>query len=271
MDEQQSYNRWMPTTAAPLPSNYYNFHPLQASQPQQMSDFPIFLDPTVPSHSHRPYLHQRDPHGHQRNGGAEGMLAPVTNSYYMPPVCTLPTLNQPYPGTFSELSETYMYPRRHSPVSSLVPATDPETVRQSRSASFNSTGAFPADVSQTASHSDFSRQGSPSVTDLSGYGYLNVDGTWSCAFAGCTSRATFTRGCDLRKHYKRHTKSLFCRHEGCPQSREGGFSSKKDRARHEAKHNPGILCEWTGCERVFSRVDNMVSEAKAEVMEGYEH
>jgi len=42
----------------------------------------------------------------------------------------------------------------------------------------------------------------------------------------------------------------------------GGFSSKKDRVRHEAKHNPRILCEWIGadggmCGRKFSRVDNM--------------
>lgn len=99
---------------------------------------------------------------------------------------------------------------------------------------------------------------------------------WRCAYPGCTSRATFTRGCDLRKHYNRHSKHLFCRVEGCPQSEaaaagrakstdqplSGGFSSKKDRARHEAKHNPGIKCEWRGlegeeCGRVFSRMDNM--------------
>lgn len=99
---------------------------------------------------------------------------------------------------------------------------------------------------------------------------------WRCAYPGCTSRATFTRGCDLRKHYNRHSKHLFCRVEGCPQSEAaaasrakstdqpltGGFSSKKDRARHEAKHNPGIKCEWRGpegeeCGRVFSRMDNM--------------
>jgi hypothetical protein len=100
----------------------------------------------------------------------------------------------------------------------------------------------------------------------------------------------FTRGCDLRKHFNRHSKHLFCRVKGCPQSEEacaagesngsrgsilggggsggggggggGGFSSKKDRARHEAKHNPGIRCEWRGpegeeCGRVFSRMDNM--------------
>jgi hypothetical protein len=102
--------------------------------------------------------------------------------------------------------------------------------------------------------------------------------TWRCAYPGCTSRALFTRGCDLRKHFNRHSKHLFCRVEGCPQSEAcaladsssrrgsasggGGFSSKKDRARHEAKHNPGIRCEWRGsegeeCGRVFSRMDNM--------------
>jgi hypothetical protein len=97
---------------------------------------------------------------------------------------------------------------------------------------------------------------------------------WRCAYPGCTSRATFTRGCDLRKHYNRHSKHLFCRVDGCPQSQAaaasrsidgtitGGFSSKKDRARHEAKHNPGIKCEWKGpggeeCGRIFSRMDNM--------------
>jgi hypothetical protein len=93
------------------------------------------------------------------------------------------------------------------------------------------------------------------------WGVRNANGTWSCAYPSCSSRSTFNRGCDLRKHYKRHTKSLFCRHEGCPQATEGGFSSKKDRARHEAKHDPKIVCEWEGCDRLFSRVDNMVSPA----------
>ena len=262
MEDQQNLSRWMTTGATTIPVSSYSFQPLQASQSHHLNGFPIFLDNSVSSQPNRAYDHQRQSHAHQRNGSVESMLGPSTNSYYMPPVNALPTLNQTYPGNFTELSDNYMYPRRHSPGSSLVPATDPQTTRQSRSASFNSTGAFATDVSQAASHSDFSRGGSPSITDLSGYGYLNVDGTWSCAFPGCTSRATFTRGCDLRKHYKRHTKSLFCRHEGCPQAKEGGFSSKKDRARHEAKHNPGILCEWGGCERVFSRVDNMVCPIK---------
>ena len=121
-----------------------------------------------------------------------------------------------------------------------------------------------------------------SSTSLHAYGITvpSADPTtqaWRCAYPGCTSRATFIRGCDLRKHYNRHSKHLFCRVDGCPQSQAaaeaaarpqidgvltGGFSSKKDRARHEAKHNPGIRCEWKGpegeeCGRVFSRMDNM--------------
>ncbi|KKK12236.1 hypothetical protein ARAM_006642 [Aspergillus rambellii] len=93
--------------------------------------------------------------------------------------------------------------------------------------------------------------------DLSQYGTQTAAGTWRCAYPGCSSTAVFRRGCDLRKHYNRHRKYLFCRYEGCPQAVHGGFSSKKDRDRHEAKHNPEIPCEWEGCNRVFSRVDNM--------------
>jgi len=103
------------------------------------------------------------------------------------------------------------------------------------------------------------RAESPGHADLNMYGFVNAEGSWSCAYPGCTSRAVFTRGCDLRKHHKRHTKSFFCRYPGCTQATGGGFSSKKDLARHEAKHNPGVVCEWAGCDRIFSRVDNMVS------------
>ncbi|KAL4967937.1 putative C2H2 transcription factor [Aspergillus stella-maris] len=101
--------------------------------------------------------------------------------------------------------------------------------------------------------------------DLTLYGTPSPShpGTWQCAYPSCTSPSLFRRGCDLRKHYNRHRKHLFCRHDGCPQANPNvpgaGFSSKKDRDRHEAKHNPGIRCEWhsQGCGRVFSRVDNM--------------
>ncbi|MCJ1336195.1 hypothetical protein MMC09_001471 [Bachmanniomyces sp. S44760] len=103
-----------------------------------------------------------------------------------------------------------------------------------------------------------SRSPSPNPSDLANYGIQNEDRhTWRCAYPGCASKAIFVRGCDLRKHYRRHSKNFFCRHEGCPQATEGGFSSKKDRARHEAKHNPGVPCEAAGCDRVFSRQDNM--------------
>ncbi|MCJ1227421.1 hypothetical protein MMC12_004076 [Toensbergia leucococca] len=103
-----------------------------------------------------------------------------------------------------------------------------------------------------------SRSTSPNVADLQNFGILNTDGSsWRCAYPGCASQVIFTRGSDLRKHFRRHSKSLFCRHEGCPQSTEGGFSTKKDRDRHEAKHAPMVPCDYEGCERIFSRVDNM--------------
>ena len=130
-----------------------------------------------------------------------------------------------------------------------------ERSRPSRATSFGSN----ASSTRSYSQSDVSRDVSPNASEMARWGYRNENGTWSCSYPGCSSRSTFNRGCDLRKHYKRHTKSLFCRVEGCPQATEGGFSSKKDRARHEAKHNPSILCEWEGCDRLFSRVDNMVN------------
>lgn len=130
-----------------------------------------------------------------------------------------------------------------------------------------STNPWPQQSWQTLQQEDFDgsvaggisdNSGSTSPTDLQNFGYQLQDGvSWRCAHPGCTSTAVFTRGCDLRKHFRRHTKSLFCRHDDCPQSIDGGFSSKKDRDRHEAKHKPGVSCEWEGCDRVFSRVDNM--------------
>lgn len=106
--------------------------------------------------------------------------------------------------------------------------------------------------------SDISRSVSPNPADLRNFGVSLPDGrSWRCAYPNCTSQAIFTRGCDLRKHFRRHTKSLFCSHEDCPQSNEGGFSSRKDLARHEARHAPAVPCSHPDCERVFSRVDNM--------------
>ena len=104
-----------------------------------------------------------------------------------------------------------------------------------------------------------SRASSPgNPSDLQNFGYPLGDGvSWKCAYPGCSSQSVFTRGCDLRKHFRRHEKTLFCRYDGCSAATEGGFSSRKDRDRHEAKHRPDIPCEWRGCGRVFSRVDNM--------------
>ncbi|MCJ1283748.1 hypothetical protein MMC26_003079 [Xylographa opegraphella] len=108
-----------------------------------------------------------------------------------------------------------------------------------------------------------SRSTSPHTHDLNNYGFLNSDQrSWRCAYPGCASKAVFVRPCDLRKHFNRHSKSYHCRYDGCAQATEGGFSSKKDRARHEAKHNPGVPCEWEGCERIFSRRDNMLDHVR---------
>lgn len=167
---------------------------------------------------------------------------------------------------------------------------------------------YPADFSNTEQSAGQSHRSPSSPLHTYGIVVHSPDSTegpaWRCAYPSCTSRAIFTRGCDLRKHYNRHSKHLFCRIKGCPQSESaciaaaqqstrsgssshrdisrqnssnsgssrsrstsdfltsGGFSSKKDRARHEAKHNPGIRCEWHGpngeeCARMFSRMDNM--------------
>nr|AUB51319.1 transcription factor [Trichoderma hypoxylon] len=91
----------------------------------------------------------------------------------------------------------------------------------------------------------------------------------TCPFPGCKSTALFTTGRDFRRHYRQHFKRFFCRFEECSQSTNDpgdagkkGFATRKDRARHEAKHNPGIRCQWRDnngeqCTRTFSRMDNM--------------
>ncbi|KAL4888264.1 hypothetical protein BDV59DRAFT_211238 [Aspergillus ambiguus] len=93
--------------------------------------------------------------------------------------------------------------------------------------------------------------------DFRNYGTQNPDGTWRCTYPSCKSQMAFRRACDLRKHHNRHQKHLFCRYKGCAQGVQGGFSSKKDRERHETKHNPKVPCEQPDCRRMFSRIDNM--------------
>ena len=91
----------------------------------------------------------------------------------------------------------------------------------------------------------------------------------TCPFPECKSTAIFTTGRDFRRHYRQHFKRFFCRYEECPQSVSDlseagnkGFATRKDRTRHEAKHNPAIQCKWRSpsgeqCSRTFSRMDNM--------------
>lgn len=182
----------------------------------------------------------------------QSLYQPAQPSWQAPP-----TMHQPSLSAYSPPQQSYEYAQPVAP--SISPYAQPgpvQAARQVRAPSFHS-----VDDSGTGGEEEedtFSRGSSPGQADLSVYGYLNEKGTWSCAYPGCTSRAVFTRGCDLRKHHKRHTKSFFCRYPSCSQSTDGGFSSKKDLARHEAKHNPGVVCEWEGCDRIFSRVDNMV-------------
>lgn len=179
-------------------------------------------------------------------------IVPSNYPYEQQTVTSFPQYSEP--GAFSpEL--TAAGPSRTS--TGYLSPDEADQSRMSRSTSFASN----ASSVQSYSETDASRDASPSASEMAKWGRRNANGSWSCAYPGCSSRSTFNRGCDLRKHYKRHTKSLFCRHEGCPQHTEGGFSSKKDRARHEAKHDPKIVCEWEGCDRLFSRVDNMVSSS----------
>lgn len=94
--------------------------------------------------------------------------------------------------------------------------------------------------------------------DVYSMGYQDEEGQWKCKHDGCLSKKVFTRACDLRKHYRSHQKLFFCSEIDCPWFRIG-FSSRKDCRRHKASHEPNIRCPVDDCDRVFSRVDNMVS------------
>lgn len=227
--------------------------------------FPSSSCQSPPSIMYSPPLHQMT-HRPPATQPGPGQIYPPAHDYR-------PMVSSPYPphafwtSQPSPMPQTHVMHSTYPPLSGLNSAQtlapdsallsqQMRTTRPSRSHSASSSLGIPSTADR--SPPSLSRSLSPSSPDLRAYGFPNKNGTWSCAYPGCTSRAVFTRGCDLRKHHKRHTKSFFCRHEGCPQATGGGFSSKKDLARHEAKHNPGVLCDWEGCDRVFSRVDNMV-------------
>lgn len=159
--------------------------------------------------------------------------------------------------SFSPYSDFSGLPASAPTVGPSTGYLSPDQAARARPSRAHSAAASVASSTKSL-YSDVSRSASPSAAEMGRWGIRKQDGSWRCSYPGCTSRSSFTRGCDLRKHFKRHTKSLFCRTEGCPQATEGGFSSRKDRARHEAKHNPAVRCEWEDCPRMFSRVDNMV-------------
>ncbi|XP_014561670.1 hypothetical protein COCVIDRAFT_22312 [Bipolaris victoriae FI3] len=235
--------------------------------------YPSSTCQSPPSIMYSPPLHHMSHRPSTTMAGHGGM--------YTPPHDYRPIMESPYPPHPFWTSQAQSVPMPQVSSYAYPPYTDmgsppilshdstllsqyPGATRPSRSHSTSSSvghgiaSSIPSETSPPA----LSRSLSPSSPDLRAYGIPNKNGTWSCAYPGCTSRAVFTRGCDLRKHHKRHTKSFFCRHGDCPQSQGGGFSSKKDLARHEAKHNPGVLCDWDGCDRVFSRVDNMRDHVK---------
>ena len=202
---------------------------------------------------------------------------PTRDLYQSPPFpnmsSTVPT--EPYDAFSISTSEQWLsVPGQNPPpLSDPIPESFfsiPRSIPSQNTSLYPST-ATTVSITSSSPPGSFSDPDSPpppssasNASDLSNYGIPTGEGTWRCAHPGCSSQSTFRRGCDLRKHFNRHQKYLFCRHEGCPQSMhhgpqsaQNGFSSKKDRARHEAKHNPGVLCEGEGCGRVFSRVDNM--------------
>ncbi|KAH0833706.1 hypothetical protein AYO21_04453 [Fonsecaea monophora] len=263
-------NQWFPY------SNYPQPPPLLPYDPTSSTHFPTFNSHHQHHHPH-PSAHVIPPTPQD--------VQPSHFDFNQPPTSGIPSTHhlaaspvfsqvshhssQSHRGSVSSMS------RSCSPISSLSRGGHPDSLRpalRSNSTSSNtSLHAYGIPVTEPTSLIMTSLHPSSPSAHNGG-----VAQSWRCAYPGCTSRATFTRGCDLRKHYNRHSKHLFCRVDGCPQSEAaaaaraksadqpltGGFSSKKDRARHEAKHNPGIKCEWRGpegeeCGRVFSRMDNM--------------
>ncbi|KAI5851109.1 hypothetical protein DFP73DRAFT_536011 [Morchella snyderi] len=80
-----------------------------------------------------------------------------------------------------------------------------------------------------------------------------------CQFPGDANSAPcgkeFDRKCDLKKHAKRHVKPFPCRFQGCKNTR--GFSSEKDRERHENCLHKKECLMCTECPHETPRKDNM--------------
>ncbi|KAL4907520.1 hypothetical protein BDW74DRAFT_125445 [Aspergillus multicolor] len=253
----------MPDHAVPVPDEYLSYgsnSQLDATasyypaQPQtyvhQNPYYPTTAMSQTPSNSNTQWLHPSQASSHYH---------PQTYQDSLPSSDIDPDFDLDLDvdqGPFSSPSPSYHHTHNHNHYASS--SSDPNQTNTQTQTHHQ----IPTRTPSTASASSTSASNSK---DLSLYGTPSPThpGAWRCAYPSCTSSSLFRRGCDLRKHYNRHRKHLFCRHDGCPQSNPqmsgAGFSSKKDRDRHEAKHNPGIVCEWAseGCTRVFSRVDNM--------------
>ncbi|KAF2815531.1 uncharacterized protein BDZ99DRAFT_516250 [Mytilinidion resinicola] len=56
-----------------------------------------------------------------------------------------------------------------------------------------------------------------------------------------------------------------CSYKECPRSKAMGgrkFASRQALQNHEATHNPSIKCIWADCDRIFARIDNMMTHFK---------
>ncbi|OAP54645.1 hypothetical protein AYL99_11093 [Fonsecaea erecta] len=264
-------NQWFPYSNYPQPT------PLLPYDPTSSTHFPTFSH----HHHHPPSAHVIPPTPQDIQPSSHFDFNQVPSSRGIPSTHHLaasPVFSQvSHPSSQSHRGSVSSMSRSCSPISSLSRGGHHSdslrpALRSNSTSSNTSLHAYGIPVTEPPTSVMVTSLHPSSPSGLSG----GVAQSWRCAYPGCTSRATFTRGCDLRKHYNRHSKHLFCRVDGCPQSEAaaaaraksadqpltGGFSSKKDRARHEAKHNPGIKCEWRGpegeeCGRVFSRMDNM--------------
>lgn len=128
-----------------------------------------------------------------------------------------------------------------------------------------------ADRSQSSAEANYHNSNdlqpqSPGSADLHDLGYSTDGGkTWHCYFPECTNQAKFTRDCDLRKHFKKHTMSFPCRRSDCPQSIIGvppRFTCQKDRDRHEQRHTAEVICAFPRCDQQFSKIETMRDHVK---------
>ena len=245
-----SYHSGSVAGTSPSGSYGYEPHPFESDQIYQENSSYM----TVPIDSHTTGI------------AAAAAAGETTTSYPNPQPSPFASLSR-LPGTLSSTSTSTSsnVPTRPISSSSSSPSSAATAAAAAKMASIRSSRrrerSLRGDDDDDDDDDKERDRGQASADPITKYGHQLPDGTFRCAYPNCSSHSAFRRACDLRKHYNQHRRHLFCRFDKCPQSVEGGFSSKKDRARHEAKHNPGVKCE-RGCGRVFSRVDNMKDHVK---------